>query len=382
VKKMKKMGVVPDSGSYHVLLEHLSVKGDLRKCSMLFEMMHQENVTPDVNCMNSLIKLYCKLDRVEDAVQLLRRMDWIQPEESSYLLLMQHALKNGFPDSCISIFRLMQHNKIKLSQASYNVVISAFFAKGQPQFVMQTMYDMMKERLCPDTNTFNKLILEFGKEENVHGARLAFDYMKKVGVYPNTRTYNTLIHIYLSLSMVDEAQELQNELMDNGFEFSVADTAYLSQFFGDQMMGSVRTMLKMITDKGLRLTNYNIINQLIRYFAQRHEKFGLELIAQMERERIPFTVDICNLLIQVLLQRGQRPSEILSFMASSEIFPNSDTYRILIHHAQNVDQKEMSWLMENMVNDKVVPNRGLIGVVADKWFHKAESLYENCFRST
>jgi len=127
-------------------------------------------------------------------------------------------MKNGYPSSCLTIFQMMKNNHIKLTQSSYNVAISALFEMRQPQLVVRAIPSVM-EGLCPDASTFNKLILILGKEGNVHGARLAFKHTKKAGVYPNSLTYSTLIHPYFSQSLMEEAQKVYDEMLDNGFDW-------------------------------------------------------------------------------------------------------------------------------------------------------------------
>ncbi|KAI5314497.1 hypothetical protein L3X38_043673 [Prunus dulcis] len=122
--------------------------------------MERNGCLPNVVTYNTLIDAYCKLNRIDQAFELLRLM----------------ALKG------------LEPNLI-----SYNVVINSGYCKeGNVHQALVLQEEMWSDRLSP--NVFN-VINAMCKPKNFNRAMEFFDQMRVRGLRPNERMYTTLIDV-------------------------------------------------------------------------------------------------------------------------------------------------------------------------------------------
>lgn len=68
----------------------------------------------------------------------------------------------------------------------------------------------------PDIKLYCDMILVFGKSRMVENAQEVFDEMQEEGLAPDTRSYSEMIGVFLKGGMVGKAMEMYGEMKESG----------------------------------------------------------------------------------------------------------------------------------------------------------------------
>ncbi|KAL6270338.1 hypothetical protein ACE6H2_027249 [Prunus campanulata] len=180
--------------------------------------MERNGCLPNVVTYNTLIDAYCKLNRIDQAFELLRLM----------------ALKG-----------------LELNLISYNVVINGLCREGRMNETSQVIFtkhfvlqeEMRRNRLSP--NVFN-VINAMCKAKNLNRAMEFFDQMRVRGLRPNERTYTKLIDGFSQQGFLNEAYDGLKEMIGNGLSPSIV--TYNALINGYCLLGRMEDAIRILQD--------------------------------------------------------------------------------------------------------------------------------------
>ncbi|GLE11082.1 hypothetical protein PINS_up023390 [Pythium insidiosum] len=165
MEKMQLAGLTPDRASFTILMQSAIAEGELDKAFQTFHLMRSRVTEPDAVAFTTLIHGYAKVGRIERAINLY-----------------EDLLDSGLTPTPLTF------NALILACAK-----SHYFAHKAIEFYheMQELYDYY-----PDLFTYNNVLHACAKHGDFIQAEEILRHMRLHHVPLDTRTYNTLLHVY------------------------------------------------------------------------------------------------------------------------------------------------------------------------------------------
>ncbi|WMV31980.1 hypothetical protein MTR67_025365 [Solanum verrucosum] len=196
----------------------------------------------DVVAFNTLIKGLFAENKVEDAVELFKKLvrDKIcEPNEVMYAIVMNGLCKRGHTQKTLSLLRLMEQdaainilNEMKQKDVlpnivTYNSIIDGLcklgqwekmdYAKeGKVKDAEEVMKHMVEKGVEPNIITYSALMDGYCLRGQVNRARRIFDSLREKGIETDIFSYNILIKGYCKKKKVDDAMQLFCEISQKG----------------------------------------------------------------------------------------------------------------------------------------------------------------------
>jgi leucine-rich PPR motif-containing protein len=213
--------VAPDRCTYNILIDCFCRMGRLEHGFAAFGLIPKTGWRVNNIVINQLLKGLCDAKRVDEAMDiLLRRMPDVgcAPSVGSYNTLLKGLCDEKRAKEALELLRMMadgQGSSCPPDVVSYNIVIKGFFSEGQ----VDKAYSLFLEMgVRPNVVTYNTIIDGLCKAQTVDRAEGVFQQMIDKGGKPNNRTYNCLIHGYLSIGQWEEVVQRLKEMSARGLE--------------------------------------------------------------------------------------------------------------------------------------------------------------------
>ncbi|KAJ7555027.1 hypothetical protein O6H91_05G019100 [Diphasiastrum complanatum] len=245
-EQMKQEGVQPDNVTFVLLLKACGSLAALEQGKQLHSDIIKNGFQSDVILGNTLVDMYAKCGRTEDARQLFNNMS--ERDVVSWNAMITGYAQNGLGKEALALFEQMQTEGTKPNEITYVCVLSAcahsrlvdagryvFDSMCNNYHVTPTrehyacMVDLLGRAGCladaelfinkmpiqPDSVVWMTLLGAARNHGHVEIGRRAFDHVVKLGP-KNAAPYVLLANIYAAAGRTDKSAKFRNELKDAG----------------------------------------------------------------------------------------------------------------------------------------------------------------------
>jgi pentatricopeptide repeat protein len=180
-EEMKANGTKVSLVVLNTLIDACSRVGDMDAASRLFQDMLKTDVVPDLITYSTLIKGYCVCNELDQALQL---------------------------------FTVMQKKGIRPDAIVFNSLLDGCAKKQMTSLCEQVIRDMEKAGVVPSNHSASILIKLYGRCKDLDAAFKVVDEMpQKYGFKPNNPVYTCLMSACISNGRLDRAMELRVRMM-------------------------------------------------------------------------------------------------------------------------------------------------------------------------
>ncbi|KAJ6873299.1 hypothetical protein NC651_032237 [Populus alba x Populus x berolinensis] len=212
----------------------------------IFDLMVSKGCTPNVYTYTSLMNGYCKIERIEEAVQLLdetlrkgRPLAAQQlfryicahghtPNIMTYGVLLDGLCKHGNLEEAFALFQEMQRSTVKPNLVIYTILIDSLCKCGKLKDGKELFSRLIDEGLKPNVYTYTALVGALCKEGLIIEAHKLFRKMEEDGCTPDKCAYNVIIQGFLQHKDPSMARQLVEEMVNRGFSADAATRALLN----------------------------------------------------------------------------------------------------------------------------------------------------------
>ena len=129
--------------------------------------------------------------------ELLREQLWYKPNVGIYVKLIVMLGKCKQPEKAHRLFQEMIGEGCVVNHEVYTALLSAYSRSGRFDDAFTLLELMKSSRNChPDVHTYSILIKSFLQVFAFDEVQALLADMRRLGIRPNTITYNTLIDAY------------------------------------------------------------------------------------------------------------------------------------------------------------------------------------------
>ncbi|XP_031247522.1 pentatricopeptide repeat-containing protein At1g07740, mitochondrial [Pistacia vera] len=307
---------------------------DPEEALSLFHEYHQMGSKHDYPSYASLIY---KLARARDFEAVETVLGYIQDynircKEILFIALIQHYGKAHLVDKAIELFHKITSFDCVRTLQSLNTLLNVLIDNDRLHDAKEMFGSFHKMGLRPNSVSFNIMIKGWLKEDNWVEARRVFDKMLERKVQPSVVTYNSLIGFLCRKGDVEKAKGLFEDIVKKGKYPNAVTYALLME--GLCSIGEFKEAKKMMFDMAYRGCKPKLINfgVLMTDLGKRGKiDEAKSLLGEMKKRRFKPDVVIYNILINYLCKEG-RTTEAYKVFVEMQVGgcePNAATYRMM-----------------------------------------------------
>lgn len=187
LEDMQAGGYRPDDIVVNHLLEGCCHVSNIELGEKLFKSMVTSGKTkPSIYTIATMVKLYGKTGRCEEAIALVESMEdryKLAPSVVIYTCLMSGCVRNKKYDRAIDVFRQMKSNGLTPDKMTYTTVVDASRQGSKYDQAYELCEEASQQRIELGVDTQNNLLAQMIAKSQVATARKLYKLMSKHGVH-------------------------------------------------------------------------------------------------------------------------------------------------------------------------------------------------------
>lgn len=218
-EEMKSHGCKASLVVLNTLIDACSRVGDMDAASMLYKDMADCQCVPDLITYSTLIKGYCNSNDLEQALQLFGLMQekGIRPDAIVFNSLLDGCAKKQVPALCEQVISDMEAAGVVPSNHSASILIKLYGRCRDLDAAFRVINEMPKKYGFRANNAVYTCLMSAcianGSLDKALDLRVC---MLEDNIYPDERTYSTLLRGALRACNVDQCVMLVNAALDQG----------------------------------------------------------------------------------------------------------------------------------------------------------------------
>ncbi|KAK7856120.1 pentatricopeptide repeat-containing protein [Quercus suber] len=353
---MKSGGVV-EAASCNALLTGLGKGGDFDRMNKLTTEMKEMNIQPNVVTFGILINLMCKSRRVDEALEVFKKMK----EGSDGVLVQPDAIIHGRINSAVEFLNDMQSKGVKGNAVTYAILINAFCNVNNIDKAMEFFDKMSNSGCSPDAIVYYTLISGLSQAGRMDDASSVVSKLKEVGFCLDTVCYNVLIGGFCQKNKLDKAYETLKDMEEAGVKpDSVTYNTLISYLSKTGNFTTAHRVMRKMIKEGLTPTVVTYGALIHAYCLIGKIDEGMKIFRDMgSASKVPPNTVIYNILIDSLCKNDdvERALSLMDDMKVKGVKPNTTTYNAIFKGLRDKNLLEKAFeLMDRMIEQACNPD--------------------------
>ncbi|KAI4319811.1 hypothetical protein MLD38_033365 [Melastoma candidum] len=216
-KNMKNQGTWPDECTYNSLIQMLA-GGELPEEARGFlNEMQKVGYRPQCRTFSAVIACYARLGQLADAIDVLNEMEkaGVKANEVVYGSLINGFAEIGKAEEALQYFQWMEECHIPANKVVLTSLIKAYSKLGCIEGAKSIYQRMMHMEDGVDVVASNSMINLYADLGMISEAKLIFDGLIEKNLADSV-SFATMMFLYKSMGMLDEAIEVAEEMKQAG----------------------------------------------------------------------------------------------------------------------------------------------------------------------
>lgn len=248
------LSCVPNVYTYNCLLEVFAKAGHIDLLEMrLQEMASRPGLEPDKFTLTSLLRCYCNVGKLDNAVEILYRMEsncWVDLHVLTILIVA--FCKWGEIEKACELIGRMEAYGMQPDEKTFIILIHGFVKQGRVDKAQEMFDKMTGAGFVGDLPLYSTLIEGLCEKKEVPVALKLFEEMKSNGISPDTRLVRKLVSIFCKEGELESACKLFAENakdLKSGSIVSICN-AFLEGFVNSDQITRAYCLLKVMIRPG------------------------------------------------------------------------------------------------------------------------------------
>jgi pentatricopeptide repeat protein len=198
--------------TFNTLMDACARCGEMTHIPGLLKDMSQQGVEPNIITYSIIIKAYCQLNRLDEALKVWKDMvetTSFKPDEAMYNTLLAGCARKGLYDRGMDIFDEMQRADVRPS----NVTLSVLVKLAKRRHLLDKAFELCKDvsakyKIRPNIHVLNNLLQACLESDDLPRAFSVLSQMAEENVQLDVRTYTLLLQECISRKKAQEASSL------------------------------------------------------------------------------------------------------------------------------------------------------------------------------
>lgn len=273
----------------------------------------------------------------------------VQPDKVTCNILVENCCKTGETRVMMKILRYMKENSLVLRQPIYIKALETLRNAGQNDVLLKEsnrhlsihykkveplhgtvsdttsidhglllnlltrehfvgidflLKEMMDKKVFLTPLIISSVIEAYIAHDLPHGAVLAYEYGKKMGIKFDKILYLSLVGLFIRTNYFLQIVEIVEEMNKNGIFLGINQSALLIHKLGcAKKPATAAKVFNLLPDNEKSTTTYTAL--MAAYFASRNASKGLQIFTEMKEVEIPVALGTYNVLLAGLEKSGR-----------------------------------------------------------------------------
>uniref|UniRef100_A0A1D1Z7A7 Pentatricopeptide repeat-containing protein At3g09040, mitochondrial n=1 Tax=Anthurium amnicola TaxID=1678845 RepID=A0A1D1Z7A7_9ARAE len=249
-RSMRQAGLFSNEHSFAIVLSSCARLEDLDCGRQIHGDIIKTGFGFSAFCQGSLLNMYAKCGRVDDARQLFD--GYQNPDTISWTAMMGGYVQAGMPGMALKLFDRMREQGVVLDGVTSVTAITACVGLGR----LQDARDLFVRMTSPNTIAWNAIIS--GHSQNGHEADALgfFQEMHSTGVKPTRSTLGSVLSAAAVLNALDEGRQVHSEAVRLGLDSNVyVGSSLISMYAKCCAIEDAKKVFNLICEKNLVMWN-------------------------------------------------------------------------------------------------------------------------------
>merc|ERR1719378_908291 len=216
--------ITSDEVLLNVVLDAFVRLKDMRRLNGVVRKVRDMKMVPPVATVNTIMKAFSSLKRVDDAMELWRVMTEVrelEPNEISIGCVTDALVSNDRVDEAADFVEKWKA-RIPLNTVIYSTLIKGFAINRQADRALRAFEQMQEEGIAPNLVTMNTLLDACARSGRMARCGEILEDMQKVhGVDPDRITFSTIVKGFCLAGEIQQAIAVMESARRRGFPADV-----------------------------------------------------------------------------------------------------------------------------------------------------------------
>ncbi|XVE87808.1 hypothetical protein DITRI_Ditri19aG0018200 [Diplodiscus trichospermus] len=213
-------GLCNSAKSLKALLVAAILSKDYKEAKRIFvEFPKRYGIEPDLETYNTAIKALCESGSSSSVYSILVDMKskGVKPNATTFGTLLSGFYQEEKYEDVGKVLNLMKEHGIPVGVSTYNIRIRSLCMLKKSNEAKALLDGMLSKGIKPNSITYNNLIYGFCMEGNLEEAKKLFKSMVKGGLEPDSHCYFTLAYFLCQGRDFEEALRICKESMEKNW---------------------------------------------------------------------------------------------------------------------------------------------------------------------
>ena len=271
-----KSSIGPNVVAYNTVINaHIELGQFLKKGTERYTEMIKRGIIPIVETITTIMKLYMRLKRPNDAIDCFDFFKEynLNPNVYSYNTLMDAHIEKGDYTKAINVFEIMQDNDVLPDTVTINTMMKLYLKVNEAHNAI-LIHGLFKKYNIPQNEySFNILIKAFTEAGKYSKAIEVFHQMQsRPEVRINDVTINTILHTYNKMKRPDKVIDTFELYQRYNIEPDIyAYNCLISAYKRQSNIKAACDTIRMLHSKGIKCDSYTF-QPVLRHYQIRGDK--------------------------------------------------------------------------------------------------------------
>lgn len=216
--------ITSDDVLLNVTLDAFVRMKDMKRLHGVVQKVKNMTMVPPVTTVNTLMKAFSTLKRIDEVMELWRMMTEVrnlEPDSISIGCVTDALVSNERVDEAAEFIKT-QKKKYKMNTIHYSTLIKGFAINRNSAGAWQAYMDMKEGGIAPNLVTMNTLMDAFARAGKMREcAEVLEDIKQNMDFKPDRITYSTIVKGFCMQGQIDQAIAVMESIQRSGFPADV-----------------------------------------------------------------------------------------------------------------------------------------------------------------
>ncbi|XP_031123569.1 pentatricopeptide repeat-containing protein At5g48730, chloroplastic [Ipomoea triloba] len=327
----------PNAGLYIKLIVMLGKCKQPEKARSLFQMMIDEGCVANQESYTALLSAYSRSGLFDEAFSLLEQMKNTpncQPDVFTYTILIKSCLQVYDFDKVRDLLSEMERQRIKPNTVTYNTLIDSYGKAKRFTDMESILVEMLRRRDCsPDVWTMNSALRAFGGSGQIEMMEKCYEKFQSAGIEPSIKTFNILLDSYAKTGNYEKMSAVMQYMQKYHFSWTIVTYNIVIDAFGRAGdLKQTEFLFRLMQSERIKPDRVTLCS-LVRAYGQagKAEKLG-GILRFADNSDITLDTVFFNCLVDAYGMMGcfAEMKGVLEMMERKGCKPDKVTYRTMI----------------------------------------------------
>ena len=365
-----KSSIKPNVYAYTTVINAHIELGQFLKGTERYTEMISRGITPDVETINTIMKLYMRLKRPNDVIDCFDFFKEynLNPSVVSYNTLMDAHIEKADYTEAINVFEVMQDNDVLPSTVTINTIMKLYLKVNEPHNAILIHGLFKKYNISQSEYSFNILINAYTEKGDYDKAFQVFDEMIATNYIPTAPTINTIMKLHLKLKEPHQAIKTHTLHKKYGVKEDVYSFSILIKAFSEAGLynKAIEVFNQMQNRPDVRIDEVTISSMMHLYNKMNKPDKTIDTFELYQQYNIEPNIIAYNCLIKAYQSQNniKAACDTIRMLHSKGIKCDTYTFQPVLKHYQMRGDKRRFYRSWNTMIDKykVKPDRHLYSI--------------------